>query len=292
MSEVVDVVETPVEQVDIAVVVGPRGPAGEPGPEGPQGPAGEAGASGATGPAGAAGERGPEGDPGADGPSAFELAVDGGFTGTLTEWLASLVGPEGPQGPEGDPGPQGDDGVPGADGAPGSDGEPGAGVPTGGTTGQVLAKATGDDYDTEWVTPTGSAGLDADGQPAGYVPTADGDDGWEWAAPTGGSPTRTTSRLDSDTVELAPSARIIALTTTAAARVRLYRTEAQRAADAPRPFTIRPQGDAVLADWFVTTAGTLWANPVVDVARDLETDYYLTIDGTGVDVDLVWEGLA
>ena len=31
----------------------------------------------------------------------------------------------------------------------------GQGVPTGGTTGQVLAKKTGTDYDTEWVTPSG-----------------------------------------------------------------------------------------------------------------------------------------
>jgi hypothetical protein len=38
-------------------------------------------------------------------------------------------------------------GEPGADGAPGADG---VGVPTGGTTGQVLAKASGSDYDTEW----------------------------------------------------------------------------------------------------------------------------------------------
>ena len=34
-------------------------------------------------------------------------------------------------------------------------GEPGVGVPSGGTTGQVLQKASGTDYDTEWTTPSG-----------------------------------------------------------------------------------------------------------------------------------------
>ena len=43
----------------------------------------------------------------------------------------------------------------GADGAPGQDG---VGVPTGGTTGQVLAKASGTDYDTEWVDQSGGGG--------------------------------------------------------------------------------------------------------------------------------------
>ena len=42
----------------------------------------------------------------------------------------------------------GQDGTPGAPGAPGADG---VGVPAGGTTGQVLSKASGTDYDTEWV---------------------------------------------------------------------------------------------------------------------------------------------
>lgn len=40
----------------------------------------------------------------------------------------------------------------------GEAGQTGAGVPTGGTTGQVLAKASGTDYDTEWITPSGGSG--------------------------------------------------------------------------------------------------------------------------------------
>lgn len=65
-----------------------------PGPEGPQGEQGEPGAPGLNG---ADGE---------DGASAYEVAVAQGFTGTETEWLASL---EGPQGPQGETGPAGQD---------------------------------------------------------------------------------------------------------------------------------------------------------------------------------------
>lgn len=49
-------------------------------------------------------------------------------------------------GPKGDPGPAG---------APGSAGPAGVGVPVGGSTGQVLAKSSGVDYATEWVTVSG-----------------------------------------------------------------------------------------------------------------------------------------
>lgn len=50
-----------------------------------------------------------------------------------------IRGPAGPQGPAGPEGPQG------------PTGSPGPGVPVGGAENQVLIKATGDDYDTEWV---------------------------------------------------------------------------------------------------------------------------------------------
>jgi hypothetical protein len=78
--------------------------------------------------------RGEKGDPGE---SAYELAVDEGYEGTLDQWLASLKG------------------EPGEDGAPGTDGAPGVGVPVGGTTGQVLAKSSNSDYATTWVNQSG-----------------------------------------------------------------------------------------------------------------------------------------
>lgn len=45
----------------------------------------------------------------------------------------------------------GNDGLNGTNGQDGQDGADGIGVPSGGTTGQVLSKASGTDYDTEWV---------------------------------------------------------------------------------------------------------------------------------------------
>ena len=39
-----------------------------------------------------------------DGKSAYELALDGGFVGTVSEWIASLEGDKGDQGNQGNPG--------------------------------------------------------------------------------------------------------------------------------------------------------------------------------------------
>jgi hypothetical protein len=55
-----------------------------------------------------------------------------------------FVGATGPQGEQGLQGIQGEQGLPGEDGADG------VGIPVGGTTGQVLAKASATDYDTAW----------------------------------------------------------------------------------------------------------------------------------------------
>ena len=56
----------------------------------------------------------------ADGKSAYEVAVENGFVGTVSQWLASLVGPQGNPGVDGAPGAPGADGVDGADGADGT----------------------------------------------------------------------------------------------------------------------------------------------------------------------------
>lgn len=92
---------------------------GPPGPQGERGPAGERGETGPKGDTGATGDTGPQGERGE-------------------------TGPKGDTGATGQTGPQGPQGVPGQDGV---------GVPAGGTAGQVLAKASGTDYDTEWTTP-------------------------------------------------------------------------------------------------------------------------------------------
>lgn len=80
-----------------------------------------------------------------------------------------IQGKQGIQGPEG---PAGQDGAPGQDGA---DGAPGVGVPTGGTTGQVLKKASDTDYDTVWADETGGGGAvsSVNGQTGNVVLDAD-----------------------------------------------------------------------------------------------------------------------
>jgi len=60
-------------------------------------------------------------------------------------------GPQGPTGPQGATGPQGEQGIQGNTGPQGPQGPTGAGVASGGTTGQILNKASNNDYDTTWV---------------------------------------------------------------------------------------------------------------------------------------------
>lgn len=51
------------------------------------------------------------GSDGVDGKSAYQIAVDNGFTGTETEWIASLKGETGLKGDKGDKGDPGENGV-------------------------------------------------------------------------------------------------------------------------------------------------------------------------------------
>lgn len=95
---------------------------------------------------------------GAPGMSAYDLAVQEGYTGTLTQWLASLkgergatgaTGPQGPQGPQGvqgETGPQGEQGPQGETGAQGPQGETGPAGATGPTGPQGPAGQNGSDY--------------------------------------------------------------------------------------------------------------------------------------------------
>ena len=96
---------------------GPTGPAGT-GSTGPTGPTGSTGVTGPTGLTGPTGVTGPTGT-GSTGPT--------GSTG--------VTGPTGSTGPTG---------------VTGSTGPTGQGVPTGGATGQFLAKNSVSDYDVSW----------------------------------------------------------------------------------------------------------------------------------------------
>lgn len=71
------------------------------------------------------------GPAGADGDSAYQVAVNNGYAGTETEWLASLKGDKGDKGDRGDVGPQGPQGPAGQDGADGADGQDGDTGPQG-----------------------------------------------------------------------------------------------------------------------------------------------------------------
>ena len=117
--------------VDAGSIKGPKGDKGEAGPQGPAGEAGPQGPEGKQGPKGDPGETGPKGDAGekgatgADGKSAYQIAVEKGFEGDETAWLASLKGAKGEQGeagPEGKQGPQGIQGEVGPAGAQGIQG--------------------------------------------------------------------------------------------------------------------------------------------------------------------------
>lgn len=76
-------------------------------------------------------------------------------------------GPTGAQGATGATGATGSQGIQGATGATGATGAAGAagangqGVPTGGTTGQILTKTSNTDFDTAWQTLSQDAGVQA-----------------------------------------------------------------------------------------------------------------------------------
>ena len=81
-------------------------------------------------------------------------------------------GEKGDKGDQGDPGLKGDKGD---QGDPGLKGDPGVGVPLGGATGQVLAKTSGADYATGWVTIATDEGGGAAVDDTAFGATWDGD---------------------------------------------------------------------------------------------------------------------
>lgn len=86
-----------------------------------------------------------------------------GWANTATS-VSSGTGPQGPQGPAGLDGGEGPQGV------TGPSGPSGPGLVVGGTTGQILAKASDSDYDTNWIdAPTGGGAVGPQGPqgPAG-----------------------------------------------------------------------------------------------------------------------------
>jgi hypothetical protein len=80
---------------------GDKGETGEKGVKGDKGDKGEQGEQGQQGIQGVKGDTGASGANGQDGKSAYQIALDNGFVGTETEWLASLKGDKGDTGASG-----------------------------------------------------------------------------------------------------------------------------------------------------------------------------------------------
>lgn len=121
---------------------------GEMGPAGPQGPTLVAVAVGTT-TTGAAGTDAAVVNSGTSTEAVLDFTIPRGDTGaTGPQGPQGATGPQGPQGFQGSIGPQGPQG---ATGPQGPQGATGPGVPIGGTDGQILAKASATNYDTEWI---------------------------------------------------------------------------------------------------------------------------------------------
>lgn len=163
--------------------VGPEGRPGKDGLQGPQGAPGMAGRDGTVGESGAPGRDGLDGAVGAPGELGSGFSWRGQFSSkesynpgdcvrfsgstfvnlrSCTGVLPSTLPVQGFAGKDamwdlmavqGDSGPAGTNGTIGSNGTNGTNG---AGVQSGGTTDQVLAKNSNADYDTKWVTVAGT----------------------------------------------------------------------------------------------------------------------------------------
>ena len=113
------------EQAWLASLNGDKGDTGEPGAAGEKGEPGEKGDTGAAGKDGRDGTDGTAGRDGANGASAYEIAVQHGYSGSETAWLESLHGADGAKGDTGAAGAKGEKGNTGATGAKGEKGDKG-----------------------------------------------------------------------------------------------------------------------------------------------------------------------
>ncbi|WP_431999314.1 SGNH/GDSL hydrolase family protein [Streptomyces sioyaensis] len=121
----------------------------------------------------------PDGTPGVQqgpaGASAYELAVQQGYTGTVTQWLASLVGPAGAAGATGPAGPTGAQGPTGPQGATGPTGATGPQPPLGAAgAGSTIALRSDDPSTTNARTPTTHASSHTAGGSDPITPAAIG----------------------------------------------------------------------------------------------------------------------
>ena len=128
----------------VLVVQKLEGKQGKDGKQGQKGDSGKVGVNGKDGANGIDGRNGEDGKDGEDGVSVIDAKVDfdDSLVFTLSDGKKINVGEV-----------KGEKGNNGRDGNTGSNG---IGVPTGGTSGQILAKNSGSDYDTGWITNSAS----------------------------------------------------------------------------------------------------------------------------------------
>ena len=77
---------------------GDQGDKGDTGSQGPKGDKGDPGLQGPQGDKGDTGSQGPKGDKGDNGKSAYDVAVENGYVGDASSWVASLKGDKGDPG--------------------------------------------------------------------------------------------------------------------------------------------------------------------------------------------------
>lgn len=146
---------------------------GERGETGPQGPQGEKGEKGDTGAAGHTPVRGTDYWTPQDQQIVVEQAEEiatstaRSVATTTARSVAITTAQQTAQSMLNNPtykesikGDKGDTGATGDTGPQGPQGDPGVGIPSGGTAGQVLTKASGTDYDATWTTPQGGGVTD------------------------------------------------------------------------------------------------------------------------------------
>lgn len=190
-------------------------------------------------------------------PAGSEATVDYGnyhFTFGIPAGAKGDQGERGLQGERGEQGIQGErgeQGIPGERGEKGDKGDPGAtgaGIASGGTTGQVLAKKSNSDYDTEWVNQSGggSGAVDSvNGMIGDVVITASGIGAY--VKPSGGIPSTDMSSAVQTSLDKANTALQSVPNT--------YRTaSAQDAIDA----TLIPKPSSPATGAFLVWDGTAW----------------------------------
>ncbi|PZR78896.1 MAG: hypothetical protein DI537_41660 [Stutzerimonas stutzeri] len=140
------------------------------------------------------GSQGPAGPAGA---SAYQVAVSNGFTGTETEWLATLkgdkgdrgdVGPQGPAGADGQDGRDGVDGQEGPQGPAGQDGTDGVDGQDGqgnGTNPYFVANGNNDGSDNAQADKLGGVAAGRNAAAAGFGDVAIGEDARANSGPDG-----------------------------------------------------------------------------------------------------------